>query len=72
MLQFERGMGGDIINFSDIAEIDVRVAGSNIRLRVANPNFGTGQLLVTIRGVNDLMLADVGQNLTGSMFNFEL
>ena len=46
------------------------VSGAHTQLRIANTNFGTGSLLMTIRNVNNFSEADVTDNLSGATFNF--
>jgi Ca2+-binding RTX toxin-like protein len=73
--QFVRGLGGDQIQFTDIANIDVVRSGSNTLLRLSdgitgNSGFGSGQLLVTLAGSTGFTDADVNVNLFGANFLF--
>ncbi|HEY9691904.1 MAG TPA: calcium-binding protein [Oculatellaceae cyanobacterium] len=73
--QFVRGVGGDRIQFTNIANIDVVTSGSNTLLRVGdgttgNTGFGTGQLLTTLSATSGFTNADVNVNLFGSNFLF--
>jgi len=73
--QFVRGVGGDRINFTGIANIDVVTSGTNTLLRVGdnilgNPGFGTGTLLATFSATTGFTAADVNVNLFGSNFLF--
>ncbi|MGM3309112.1 calcium-binding protein [Anabaena sp. WFMT] len=73
--QFVRGVGGDQIQFTGIANIDVLTSGSNTLLRIGdgtigNTGFGTGQLLATLSGTSGFIAADVNVNLFGANFLF--
>lgn len=68
---FVRGVGGDLLNFSGIATIDVRVNGTATEFRVGNGiigdiRFGTGLLLVRLNNVTGFVAGDVGVNLQGN------
>jgi Ca2+-binding RTX toxin-like protein len=73
--EFVRGIGGDVLSFSQITNIDVVTVGTTTRLTVGdgtagNNNFGNGQLLVTLEDTTGFTVADVGNNLVGSNFLF--
>jgi Ca2+-binding RTX toxin-like protein len=73
--QFVRGVGGDKLNFTGIANLDVVTLGANTEVRIgdgiaANTGFGTGQLLITLSSTTGLNNADVNVNLFGSNFLF--
>ncbi|QEI41830.1 hypothetical protein BMF77_02431 [Dolichospermum sp. UHCC 0315A] len=73
--QFVRGDGGDKLNFTGIANLDVVTLGANTEVRIgdgiaANTGFGTGQLLITLSSTTGLNNADVNVNLFGSNFLF--
>ncbi|MEB3191472.1 MAG: Calx-beta domain-containing protein [Snowella sp.] len=75
VFNFVRGLGGDVLNFTGITAIDVRVSGSNTLLRVGdgisgNTGFATGALLLTINGTTGFSATDVGVNLLGATFAF--
>ncbi|MGM3304404.1 beta strand repeat-containing protein [Anabaena sp. WFMT] len=73
--QFVRGAGGDKLNFSNIANIDVVTSGTSTKLQlgdgiVGNTGFGTGLLLVTLSGTSGFTSGDVNVNLFGGNFLF--
>ncbi|MEB3193301.1 MAG: hypothetical protein VKL42_23410 [Snowella sp.] len=73
--EFVRGIGGDLLSFSQIANIDVITVGTTTRLTIGdgtagNSNFGNGQLLVMLVDTTGFIAADVGSNLVGSNFLF--
>jgi hypothetical protein len=73
--QFVRGVGGDKLNFTGIANLDVVTLGANTEVRIgdgiaANTGFGTGQLLTTLSSTTGLTGADVNVNLFGANFLF--
>ncbi|MEA5569275.1 hypothetical protein [Anabaena sp. UHCC 0399] len=73
--QFVRGVGGDQLQFTDIAKIDVVKSGTSTQLRIGdglagNTGFGTGQLLATISGTSGFISSDVNVNLFGANFLF--
>jgi Ca2+-binding RTX toxin-like protein len=70
VVNFVLGSGGDILEFSGISNIDVRVAGSSTQFRVAAPSFGTGSLLLTVRNVTGFSAMDADVNFTGANFKF--
>ncbi|WP_277884070.1 S8 family serine peptidase [Nostoc sp. FACHB-280] len=73
--QFVRGVGGDKLQFTGIANIDVVKSGTSTQLRIGdglagNTGFGTGQLLATISGTSGFISSDVNVNLFGANFLF--
>ncbi|WP_414578821.1 matrixin family metalloprotease [Anabaena sp. CCY 9402-a] len=73
--QFVRGVGGDQLQFTGIAKIDVVKLGTSTQLRIGdglagNTGFGTGQLLATISGTSGFTSSDVNVNLFGANFLF--
>ena len=73
--QFVRGVGGDKLNFTGIANFDVRTLGANTEIRIGdgiggNSGFGTGQLLVTLSGTSGFTSANANINLFGGAFLF--
>ncbi|MFM6199880.1 MAG: calcium-binding protein, partial [Dolichospermum sp.] len=73
--QFVRGVGGDKLNFTNIASFDVITSGSSTLVRVGdgitgNAGFGTGQLLVTLSGTSGFNSNNAGLNLFGGTFLF--
>jgi hypothetical protein len=73
--QFVRGVGGDKLNFTGIANLDVVTLGANTEVRIgdgiaANTGFGTGQLLVTLSGTSGFTSANANINLFGGAFLF--
>jgi Ca2+-binding RTX toxin-like protein len=73
--QFVRGVGGDQLQFTGIAKIDVVKSGTSTQLRIGdglagNTGFGTGQLLATISGTSGFTSSDVNVNLFGANFLF--
>ncbi|MDD1434821.1 hypothetical protein MEO42_27920, partial [Dolichospermum sp. ST_sed6] len=73
--QFVRGVGGDQLNFSGIANFDVITSGTSTLVRVGdgiggNAGFGTGQLLVTLSGTSGFNSTNFGDNLFGGTFLF--
>ncbi|MDZ8104460.1 MAG: M10 family metallopeptidase C-terminal domain-containing protein [Nostoc sp. DedQUE12a] len=73
--QFIRGVGGDRLQFTGIAKIDVVKSGTNTQLRISdglvgNTGFATGQLLATLSGTSGFTNADVNINLFGANFLF--
>ncbi len=70
--QFVRGVGGDKIQFTGVANIDVVTLGNNTLLRIGdgtrnNTGFGTGQLLVTLSGIIGFTATDINVNLFDSV-----
>jgi Ca2+-binding RTX toxin-like protein len=68
VFNFVRGVGGDRLNFTAIANIDVRVSGTSTQFRVGdatigNAGFGTGTLLLTTNAATGFVAGDVGVNL---------
>jgi RHS repeat-associated protein len=73
--QFVRGVGGDQLNFSGIANFDVITSGTSTLVRVGdgiggNAGFATGQLLVTLSGTSGFNSTNFGDNLFGGTFLF--
>jgi Ca2+-binding RTX toxin-like protein len=73
--QFVRGVGGDQLNFTGIANFDVITSGTSTLVRVGdgianNTGFGTGQLLVTLSGTSGFNSTNFGDNLFGGTFLF--
>ena len=73
--QFVRGVGGDKLNFTGIANFDVITSGTSTLVRVSdgiggNSGFGTGQLLVTLSGTSGFTSANANINLFGGAFLF--
>ena len=73
--QFVRGVGGDKLNFTGIANFDVITSGTSTLVRVGdgiggNTGFGTGQLLVTLSGTSGFTSANANLNLFGGNFLF--
>ncbi|MBS3026116.1 MAG: DUF4347 domain-containing protein [Dolichospermum sp. DET50] len=73
--QFVRGVGGDKLNFTGIANFDVRKLGANTEIRIGdgiggNTGFGNGQLLVTLSGTSGFTSANANINLFGGAFLF--
>jgi ELWxxDGT repeat protein len=65
---FVRGPGGDILQFTGISSIDVRVSGTSTQFRIGdgifgNAGFGTGSLLLTTTATSGFTLTNVGVNL---------
>jgi hypothetical protein len=70
-----RGVGGDKLNFTGIANFDVITSGTSTLIRVGdgiggNTGFATGQLLVTLSGTSGFIAADANVNLFGGNFLF--
>ena len=73
--QFVRGVGGDKLNFTGIANFDVITSGTSTLVRVgdgiaANTGFDTGQLLVTLSETSGFTSANANINLFGGNFLF--
>ncbi|MDD1472904.1 hypothetical protein MEO41_16365, partial [Dolichospermum sp. ST_sed4] len=73
--QFVRGVGGDKLNFTGIANFDVRTLGANTEIRIgdgigSNTGFGNGQLLVTLSATSGFTSANANLNLFGGNFLF--
>ena len=73
--QFVRGVGGDKLNFTGIANFDVITSGTSTLVRVGdgiggNTGFGTGQLLVTLSGTSGFTSTNANINLSGGAFLF--
>ncbi|MDB9455172.1 DUF4347 domain-containing protein [Dolichospermum circinale] len=73
--QFVRGVGGDKLNFTGIANFDVITSGTSTLVRVGdgisgNAGFGTGQLLVTLSGTSGFNSTNANLNLFGGTFLF--
>ncbi|BAQ64346.1 choice-of-anchor L domain-containing protein [Geminocystis sp. NIES-3709] len=79
IVRYSSGDGSDIINqfvkgidklsFTGISSIDVKISGSNTQLSLGNgivgdAGFGTGSLLMTIKGVIGFTSAELGVNGT--------
>ena len=70
-----RGVGGDKLNFTGIANFDVRTLGANTEIRIgdgigSNTGFGNGQLLVTLSATSGFTSANANLNLFGGNFLF--
>ncbi|MFM6340578.1 MAG: hypothetical protein ACKPFJ_06455 [Dolichospermum sp.] len=70
-----RGIGGDKLNFTGIANFDVIISGTSTLVRVGdgiidNAGFGTGQLLVTLSDTSGFNSGNVNLNLFGGTFLF--
>ena len=70
-LSFKR----DRLNFTGLANIDVRVSGTSPQFRVGdvtvgNAGFGTGTLLLTTSATTGFVAADSNVNLFGATFAF--
>jgi Ca2+-binding RTX toxin-like protein len=65
---FESGVGGDILSFNSIPQVDLVQTGSNTEVHIGdgisgNAGFGKGELLITLNGVTATVLtADNFQN----------
>ncbi|MBE9220916.1 calcium-binding protein, partial [Dolichospermum flos-aquae] len=73
--QFVRGVGGDKLNFTGIANFDVITSGNSTLVRdgdgiAGNAGFGTGQLLVTLFGTSGFNSTNASLNLFGGNFLF--
>ncbi len=77
--QFLRGVGGDLLQFNNINNIDVRTVGGNTQFRLGdgvtgNGGFANGSLLLTLNGVTGFASGNINDNiLLGSIptaFNF--
>jgi hypothetical protein len=73
--QFVRGVGGDRLNFTGIANFDVITLGNSTLVQVGdgisgNAGFGTGQLLVTLSGTSGFNSTNASLNLFGGTFLF--
>ena len=77
--QFLRGVGGDLLQFNNIAAVDVRTVGGNTQFRLGdgvtgNGGFANGSLLLTLNGVTGFTSININDNiLAGSIsttFNF--
>ncbi len=73
--QFVRGVGGDKLNFTGIANFDVITLGNSTLVQVGdgiagNAGFGTGQLLVTLSGKSGFNSTNANLNLFGGTFLF--
>ncbi|MDB9537592.1 DUF4347 domain-containing protein [Dolichospermum planctonicum CS-1226] len=73
--QFVRGVGGDRLNFTNIASFDVITSGTSTLVRIGdgiigNAGFGTGQLLVTLSGTSGFNSTNANLNLFGGNFLF--
>jgi Ca2+-binding RTX toxin-like protein len=65
---FQRGAGGDLVAFEQIAAIDVITVGNNTQFRLSdgvqgNPGFGTGDLLVTLEKTAGFTADNIGANV---------
>ncbi|MBD2443154.1 DUF4347 domain-containing protein [Dolichospermum sp. FACHB-1091] len=72
---FVRGVGGDRLNFTGIANFDVITSGNTTLVRAGdgiggNIGFGTGQLLVTLSGTLGFNSTNAKLNLFGGTFLF--
>ena len=70
-----RGVGGDKLNFTGIANFDVITSGTSTLVRVGdgisgNAGFGAGQLLVTLSDTSGFNSTNVNLNLFGGTFLF--
>ncbi len=75
LYDFVRGLGGDSLVFSQIADIDVVSTATNTTFHLGdgidgNAGFGSGQVLAVVENVTDFSVGDVGVNLFGSDFFF--
>ncbi|BAY68417.1 hypothetical protein NIES23_12030 [Trichormus variabilis NIES-23] len=66
--QFQRGAGGDLLQFEGIEAIDVVVHGRNTYFHLGdgvtgNTGFGSGELLAELRGVGGFTSDNIGLNL---------
>ena len=66
--QFNRGAGGDLLQFEGIEAIDVVVNGSSTFFRLSdglegNSGFGSGRILAELQGVTGLTSSNIGLNL---------
>ena len=73
--QFVRGVGGDRLNFTGIANFDVITSGNSTLVRIGdgiigNAGFGTGQSLVTLSGTSGFNSTNANLNLFGGTFLF--
>ena len=77
--QFLRGLGGDLLQFNNIAAIDVSTVGGNTQFLLGdgvtgNVGFASGSLLLTFNGVTGFTSSNINDNiLAGSIptsFNF--
>jgi len=77
--QFLLGLGGDLLQFNNIAAVDVRTVGGNTQFRLGdgvtgNAGFANGSLLLTLNGVTGFTSSNINDNiLAGSIpttFNF--
>ena len=73
--QFVRGVGGDKLNFTGIANFDVITSGTSTLVRIGdgiagNAGFGTGQSLVTLSGTSGFNSTNANLNLFGGTFLF--
>jgi hypothetical protein len=73
--QFVRGVSGDKLNFTGIANFDVITSGTSTLVRVGdgiggNTGFGNGQLLVTLLETSGFTSANANINLFGGNFLF--
>ncbi|GCL41287.1 DUF4347 domain-containing protein [Dolichospermum planctonicum] len=73
--QFVRGVGGDKLNFTGIANFDVITSGNSTLVRIGdgiigNPGFGTGQSLMTLSGTSGFNSTNASLNLFGGTFLF--
>ncbi|WOD39833.1 VCBS domain-containing protein [Nodosilinea sp. E11] len=68
---FERGRGGDLLEFRDIAAIDVVTTSTNTVFRLGdgtagNTGFGTGTILMTLEGTTGFTEANIRDNITSN------
>ncbi len=56
--------GGDVFGITGIAEVDVVTVGTDTQLRVANQQFGTGDLLMRLQGTNGFTAANIATSLS--------
>ncbi len=66
--RFQRGAGGDLITFEQIAAIDVVTIGSDTQFRLGdgiqgNVGFGTGELLVTLERTTGFAANNIAANV---------
>ena len=73
--QFVRGIGGDKLNFTGIANFDVITSGNSTLVQIGdgisgNTGFGTSQLLVTLSDTSGFNSTNASLNLFGGNFLF--
>jgi hypothetical protein len=79
--QFLRGVGGDLLQFNNIAAVDVRTVGGNTQFRLGdgvtgNGGFANGSLLLTLNGVTGFTSSNINDNIYSRcayfLFDFHL